>query len=77
MKNLATSRELLPGVYCVTDRMDMNMTLLVGSEKALLVDTGYSRDVYDGTPAETFPDTEKKHPYTCCEAAELEIEFRL
>ncbi len=44
MKNLAISRELLPGVYCITDRMDMNMTLLVGSEKALLVDTGYGFD---------------------------------
>jgi glyoxylase-like metal-dependent hydrolase (beta-lactamase superfamily II) len=44
MKNKAVSKELLPGVYCITDRMNMNMTLLVGRKQALLVDTGYGFD---------------------------------
>ena len=44
MKNRTTVRELLPGVFCLTDRMNMNMTLLVGDRQALLVDTGYGFD---------------------------------
>ena len=44
MKNMTVSKELLRDVYCITDRMDMNMTLLAGRERALLVDTGYGFD---------------------------------
>lgn len=44
MENRITSREMLPGVWMLTDRMGMHMTLLTGREKALLVDTGYGFD---------------------------------
>ena len=33
--------ELLPGVYQLTDAMGVCMTLLIGTERALLVDAGY------------------------------------
>lgn len=36
--------EMMPDVWMLTDRMGMHMTLLVGKEKALLVDTGYGFD---------------------------------
>ncbi len=36
-----TSAQVLPGVYHITDCMGVNMTLLQGTEKALLIDTGY------------------------------------
>lgn len=36
-----TSTQLLPGVFHITDCMGVNMTLLKGTEKALLIDTGY------------------------------------
>lgn len=35
------SREALPGVFHIQDAMGVCMTLLVGSRRALLVDTGY------------------------------------
>lgn len=44
MENRAVSKELLPDVHCITDRMNMNMTLLVGKRRALLIDTGYGFD---------------------------------
>ncbi len=34
-------REVLPGVWHIADPMDVCFTLLVGEERALLVDTGY------------------------------------
>ena len=39
-----TSIQILPGVFMLTDRMGMHMTLLVGTKKALLIDTGYGFD---------------------------------
>lgn len=36
-----TTQEVLPGVYHISDAMGVYMTLLVGKERALLVDTGY------------------------------------
>ena len=39
-----TKTEMMPHVWMLTDRMGMHMTLLVGTEKALLVDTGYGFD---------------------------------
>lgn len=36
-----TYQQVLPGVYHIQDPMDVCMTLLVGSRRALLVDTGY------------------------------------
>lgn len=36
--------EMMPDVWMLTDRMGMHMTLLVGAERALLVDTGYGFD---------------------------------
>lgn len=36
-----TSREVCPGVWHIQDAMGVCMTLLVGRERALLVDTGY------------------------------------
>lgn len=36
-----TSAQVLPGVFHITDCMGVNMTLLQGTEKALLIDTGY------------------------------------
>lgn len=38
------ARELAPGVFCLTDRMGMHMTLLCGAAQALLIDTGYGFD---------------------------------
>lgn len=38
---LFTAREVLPGVYHIQDAMGVCFTLLCGSERALLVDTGY------------------------------------
>ena len=34
-------KEYLPGVYQIEDALGVCMTLLTGSERALLVDTGY------------------------------------
>ena len=34
-------REVFPGVYHIADGLDVYMTLLVGRDRALLVDTGY------------------------------------
>lgn len=36
--------EIMPCVWMLTDRMGMHMSLLVGTEKALLIDTGYGFD---------------------------------
>lgn len=36
-----TSREVLPDVFQITDALDVNMTLLCGTRRAVLVDTGY------------------------------------
>lgn len=44
MKCHITSKEMMPRVYMLTDRMGMHSTLLVGRERALLVDTGYGFD---------------------------------
>ena len=41
MKQSFDARELMPGVWHIADEMGVCMTLLCGSEKALLVDTGY------------------------------------
>lgn len=38
------AREVLPGVYHIKDAMGVCMTLLVGSQAALLVDTGYGTE---------------------------------
>lgn len=38
------SREVLPGVHHIRDAMGVCMTLLVGSQAALLVDTGYGTE---------------------------------
>lgn len=38
------SRQVMPGVYHIKDAMGVCMTLLVGQEKALLVDTGYGAE---------------------------------
>ncbi|MBR2942977.1 MAG: MBL fold metallo-hydrolase [Clostridia bacterium] len=39
-----TAREVLPGVFHISDAMGVYMTLLAGEERALLVDTGYGLD---------------------------------
>lgn len=44
MENRVTHREIIPGVFQLTDRMGMHIVLLVGAERALLVDTGYGLD---------------------------------
>lgn len=44
VENRTVSKELLSDVHCITDRMNMNMTLLVGKRRALLIDTGYGFD---------------------------------
>ena len=44
MENRVTHREILPGVFQLTDRMGMHLTLLAGEKRALLVDTGYGLD---------------------------------
>ena len=44
MLSCITSREMLPGVFMLTDRMGMHSALLVGTKKALLIDTGYGFD---------------------------------
>lgn len=41
MKQNMTCRELLPGVWHIMDEMGVCMTLLIGDQCALLMDTGY------------------------------------
>ena len=36
-----TSQEVFPGIFHITDAMGVSFTLLTGSERALLIDTGY------------------------------------
>ena len=36
-----TSQEVFPGIFHITDAMGVSFTLLAGSERALLIDTGY------------------------------------
>lgn len=38
------AREMMENIWMLTDRMGMHMTLAVGKERALLVDTGYGLD---------------------------------
>lgn len=44
MKNMIHATQMMDNIWMLTDRMGMHMTLLVGKEKALLVDTGYGFD---------------------------------
>ncbi len=44
MQNHITAKEMMENVWMLTDRMGMHATLLVGRERALLVDTGYGFD---------------------------------
>ncbi len=44
MFSFIQSTLMMDNVYMLTDRMGMHMTLLVGEEKALLIDTGYGFD---------------------------------
>lgn len=44
MHSFIQAQEMMQNVWMLTDRMGMHMTLLVGTEKALLVDCGYGFD---------------------------------
>ncbi len=44
MRNDIQAKEMMKSIWMLTDRMGMHMTLIVGEEKALLVDTGYGFD---------------------------------
>ncbi|MBR6809763.1 MAG: MBL fold metallo-hydrolase, partial [Clostridia bacterium] len=44
MRSFIQAQKMTDNVWMLTDRMGMHMTLLVGTEKALLVDCGYGFD---------------------------------
>lgn len=50
-----TARQVLPGIFHLSDRMGMHSTLIVGEREALLFDTGYGLDDLKKAVAEITP----------------------